>query len=122
MADESGTAAEMLERLAFTQFCEEVEDLRSECAGQPEGTRRLLARIETEARARRPILRLLAELSGENAAISRSLGARFPGIGGGHADEEQFACPDGACDKLLRTEPAGRIPRCPLFGTPMKRR
>ncbi|GAA3433781.1 hypothetical protein [Kutzneria kofuensis] len=111
------------ERLALTTLCCELAELRRECAEQPERRQRLLARIEAEAAARRPILPLLAELLGvDGEETLRTAGAGLPGAGPGQADEESFACPDGACDRVEGTTPAGPIPRCLLTGRPMRRR
>lgn len=110
------------ERYALTAFCEELADLRQECARQPEQRRLLLARIEAEAQARRPILELLGELLGTTSDDTvRSLGTGLPSAGPGRADEERFACPDHACARIAFTVPAGPIPRCRITGEPMIR-
>ncbi|MGW1720426.1 hypothetical protein [Streptomyces sp. NPDC002156] len=112
----------MSERDVLTTFCEELAELRQECARQPEHRRLLLARIEAEARARRPILDLLGELLGTASDDTvRSLGTGLPGAGPGRADEEQFACPDQACARIAFTVPAGPVPRCRITGDPMIR-
>lgn len=109
------------ERNALTQLCDELTELRQECALQSEERQRLLARIELEAAARRPITHLLAELMGTSTEETvRTLSANYPGAGTGQADEEVFGCPDGACDRVDGTSPAGPIPRCPLTGQPMR--
>ncbi|WP_067456233.1 hypothetical protein [Actinomadura macra] len=108
------------ERVALSALCDELPALREQCATEPGEKRLLLARIETEARARRPILALLGELlgTGETGAV-RGLGAGLPGAGPGRADEEEFACPDGACDRIAVAVPAGPVPHCLLTGLPM---
>ncbi|EQD81510.1 hypothetical protein A8924_3250 [Saccharopolyspora erythraea NRRL 2338] len=111
------------ERDALTTFCDELPGLREECAHHPADRLRLVDRIAAEARARRPILGLLAELLGTSPAeAARALGSALPGTGPGQADEELFGCPDRACDRVRQTPPAGPIPRCPVTGRPMSRR
>jgi hypothetical protein len=108
------------ERLALKALCEELPALRQECAAQPEDKRLLLSRIEVEARARRPILALLGELlDTSGAGTVRGLSTGLPGTGSGRADEERFGCPDGACDRIAHTVPAGPVPRCLITGRPM---
>lgn len=110
------------ERLALAALCEELPDLRAECARQGADQSGRLARIEAEARARRPILTLLAALlDAEPDEAQRQLGAGLPGSGPGHADEESFVCPDGACARVAHTVPAGPVPRCRVIGRPMVR-
>jgi hypothetical protein len=111
------------ERLALAALCDELDSLRAECAHGPDRRRELLERIETEARARRPIVTMLNELLGPASTdIVRTLGSGLPGFGSGRADEEQFGCPDGACDRVEGTYPAGPVPRCRVTGDPMSRR
>ncbi len=111
------------ERLALSTLCDELADLRTECVQQPQCHQDLLTRVEAEARARRPILGLLAQLLGtDEGSATRALGAQLPGTGPGHADEESFGCPDGACDRVETTQPAGAIPQCLVTGTSMARR
>lgn len=101
------------EERALTALCDQLLALRAEC-GHSAARRELLARIEDEARDRRPILGLLAQLLGTDpAAVSRQI-VTLPGLGPGHANEEQFGCPDGACRRTATTTPAGPIPRCAL--------
>jgi hypothetical protein len=107
------------ERLALTTLCAELEELRAECRLQPEPVRALLARVEDRARARQPILALLSDLVGANTV--RSLATALPGTGPGRAHEERFTCPDGACDHVRSTPPAGAVPVCPLTALPMVR-
>jgi hypothetical protein len=114
---------EASERLALTALCAELPELRAECQRQPEHRKHLLARIEAEARARRPIGALLGELLGTDSEETvRSLSSGLPGTGAGQADEETFGCPDGACDHQRATTPAGPIPRCPVTGQAMRHR
>lgn len=111
------------ERVALTALCAELAELRAECARQPVAQQRLLARIEAEAQARRPIIALLEELLGAGPDDTvRSLSSRLTGTGPGNADEERFGCPDGACDRLQAAIPAGPAPRCSLTGQPMRSR
>lgn len=111
------------ERRALTALCSELTELRQECAEQSEQRQRLLARIQAEASARRPILSLLAELLGiDGEETLRTVAVGLPGAGSGQADEETFGCPDGACDRVAGTTPAGPVPRCPLIGQPLRRR
>jgi hypothetical protein len=110
------------EQLALAAFCEELPDLRAECARQGADRRRQLAHIETEAQARRPILPLLAVLLDARPEHTvRALAAGLPGAGPGQADEESFVCPDGACARVAYTVPAGPVPRCRVIGRPMVR-
>jgi hypothetical protein len=109
------------ERAALTVVCAELTELRAESARLPELRRRLLAEIETRARQRQPIVDLLRQLLGVNGQQVRSLSSGLPGTGPGQADEEVFGCPDGACDRLGTTTPAGPVPRCPLTSRPMAR-
>lgn len=103
--------------------CAQLPELRAECGLQPEHRQQLLARIETEARARRPILELLGQLLGAGRDDTRQmLSGGLPGLGPGRADEESFGCPDAACDRVCTTLPAGPIPRCDLTDRPMIRR
>ena len=107
------------ERLALTALCAELPELRAECQLQPEAVRILLAQVEQRARDRQPILALLTELL--DADTVRSLATALPGTGPGRADEERFTCPDGACDHVRTTPPAGPVPVCPLTTLPMTR-
>ncbi|MEU9967564.1 hypothetical protein [Streptomyces malaysiensis] len=108
------------ERLALAALCDELRELRRECAVQTEEKRLLLSRIEAEARERRPILALLDQLLGTSGADTvRGLSSGLPGAGSGRTDEETFACPDGACDRVVHAVPAGPIPRCELTGLPL---
>jgi hypothetical protein len=101
-------------------LCEELPGLREECAAQPEDKRLLLSRIEAEARVRQPVLALLSELLGTSGDDTvRGLSAGLPGTGSGRADEERFGCPDGVCDRVAHTVPAGPIPRCLITDLPM---
>ncbi|MEU1550819.1 hypothetical protein [Nocardia sp. NPDC005745] len=110
------------ERAALTGLCSGLHALRAECARWPEARQQLLARIETEARARRPIEALLAELMGATREETRQMiSTSLPGFGPGRADEESFGCPDRACDHVTTTVPAGPVPRCNLTGTLMRR-
>ena len=114
---------DLTERLVLSALCDELPALRTECALQPEKQRHLLSRIEVEARARRPILALLSELLGTTrTGTVRALSGGLPGVGPGRADEERFGCPDGACDRVTGTVPAGPVPRCEITGLPMSRR
>ncbi|MBW4720395.1 hypothetical protein [Saccharothrix obliqua] len=111
------------ERLAMTELCDGLADLRAECLHHPAEVRRLFARIEVEARARRPIVALLAELVGSDGSpAARGVAGGLPGFGAGRAHEERFGCPDGACDRDVRPLPAGPVPRCQVTGARMKRR
>lgn len=110
------------ERLALAALCDELDGLRAECAHWPADRRELLARIETEARERRPVLALLDTLlNTARTDTVRTLAGGLPGMGPGQADEERFTCPDGACDRIGHTEPAGPVPRCRLINQPMNR-
>ncbi|RSN31354.1 hypothetical protein DMC61_14490 [Amycolatopsis sp. WAC 04169] len=110
------------ERQALTMICAQLTELRTECALQPEPRQRLLAQIETEASARRPIVDLLSQLQGTSGEETRQmLSGGLPGLSPGQADEESFRCPDAACDRVGTTLPAGPIPRCQLTGQPMTR-
>lgn len=109
------------ERLALSALCDELPALRTQCALESEDRRRLLAKIEVEARARRPILTLLGELLGMSVTdTARGLGSGLPGAGPGRADEETFGCPDHACDRVTGAVPAGPAPRCRVTGLPMR--
>ena len=111
------------EQEALSAVCEELPGLREEISRHSDERSRLLARIETEAAARHPILPLLAELLGTNTEGTRqALGAGLPGAGAGHADEEQFVCPDGACNRTAKALPAGPAPSCWVTRQPMRRR
>lgn len=113
------------EREALTMLCQELPGLRVECASLSERHQRLLARIEKEAAARRPVLGLLAELlDGTPDDVldeHRGVATSLPGAGFGRADDEVFGCPDGACDHQDRTVPAGAPPRCAVIGREMRR-
>ncbi|PPI99510.1 hypothetical protein C5E51_36300 [Nocardia nova] len=110
------------ERAVLTVLCGGLADLRAECARWPVPRQRLLARIETEARARRPVLALVAELLGASQQETRQMtSGGLPGFGSGRADEESFGCPDRACDHVAEPLPAGPVPRCMLKDTPMRR-
>jgi hypothetical protein len=110
------------ERAALAGLCAQLPTLRAEIAKHPAATRQLLARIEAEARAGRPIMGLLAELLGtDHGGVSRQMVA-LPGLGPGRSSEERFGCPDGACDREEKTTPAGPLPRCWLTGRFMARR
>ncbi len=104
-------------------LCDELPVLRELCAVDSTDKQLLLARIETEARARRPVAALLGELLGADTTDpARGVGTSLPGAGPGRADEEIFGCPDSACDRIADALPAGPIPRCLLTGLPMSRR
>jgi hypothetical protein len=120
-ASSNGVQVEQAEKMALAGLCTELAGLREESGRQPERVQHLLARIEEAARAREPLLSLLAELLGTPAA-ARGLSAGLPGAGAGHADEEWFGCPDGACDRRSQAVPAGPVPRCLVLDRPMKRR
>lgn len=110
------------ERAALTGLCAQLPELRAEIVKHPVATQQLLARIEAEARAGRPVLSLLAELLGtDHAGVGRQMVA-LPGLGPGRPSEERFGCPDGACDRETKTTPAGSLPRCWLTGRFMVRR
>lgn len=112
--------ADTAERLALGTLCDELRALRRECAAHAEEKGLLLSRIEREARERRPILALLGQLLGTSGTDTvRGLSSGMPGVGSGRADEETFACPDGACYRVAHAVPAGPIPRCELTGLPM---
>ncbi|MFJ9181365.1 hypothetical protein [Streptomyces sp. NPDC102360] len=114
---------DLAERHALTIVCAELDELRAECARQPDDRQRGLERLEAAARARRPVLALIAELLGSSPEDTvRTLASGLPGAGPGQADEERFCCPDGACDRVAVTEPAGPVPRCTVTGQHMKRR
>ncbi len=108
------------ERAALAGLCAQLPELRVEIAKHPVATQQLLARIEAEGRARRPILTLLAELGIDCAAVRREM-VPLPGLGPGRPSEERFGCPDGACDREAKTSPAGPLPRCWLTGRFMVR-
>lgn len=115
--------ASEVERQALTALCSELGALRAECGQQPEHKRQLLARIEAEAAARRPILALLGELLGtEGEATTRALSTALPGASAGQPDEEVFGCPDSACDRVCQPLPAGPVPRCQLTGKTLRQR
>ncbi|MEV6625593.1 hypothetical protein AB0M83_27050 [Amycolatopsis sp. NPDC051106] len=114
---------DVAERMALTSFCAELPMLRAECARHSPAKLTLLADIEERAKAREPILPLLAALLGAPAGeVSRALGTALPGTGPGRADEESFGCPDGVCGRVEQVLPAGRVPSCRLDGRPMVRR
>lgn len=120
---QDGPRSAPLERQALTALCSEVGALRAECAQQPEHKQRLLARIEAEAAARRPIHGLLGELlETEGSGTTRALSTGLPGAGAGQADEERLGCPDRACDRICEPLPAGPVPQCELTGEPLRRR
>jgi hypothetical protein len=109
---------ESAERSALGALCDDLPALREQCTDGPE--RLLLSRIEAEARARRPVRALLADLiGGDPAGELRGPGAGLPGTGPGRADEETFGCPDGACDRIADGVPAGPFPHCRVTGLPM---
>ncbi|EOD64919.1 hypothetical protein [Amycolatopsis vancoresmycina] len=108
------------ERLALGTLCAELPALREECLALGAKEQHLLTRIEAEARARRPVTDLLRELVGPD--VVRGLSTGLPGAGPGRADDERFGCPDGACDRLAHTVPAGPVPRCAVTGRSMTRR
>jgi hypothetical protein len=112
------------EQGALAIVCEDLLGLRDECARSQRQVM-LLARIEQEATARRPVLPLLVELLGltpeEVLGDHRQAATGLPGIGGGRADDELFGCPDGACDRRSTTAPAGAPPTCLLTGRAMRR-
>jgi hypothetical protein len=112
-----------VERRVLGALCDQLPQLRAQCAEEPEDRRLILSRIEAEARARRPILALLGELLGTSPTRTvRGLGGGLPGAGPGRADEESFGCPDRACDRVALGAPAGAAPGCRLTGLPMVRR
>jgi hypothetical protein len=114
---------ESAERLALTALCEELTMLRSEVARHGEAKRNLLARIEGEAAAGRPVLVLLGRLLGADGTTAvRALSSGLPGAGHGQTDDERFVCPDGRCDRVATTTPAGPVPRCLVTGGAMVRR
>ena len=111
------------ERDALGRVCAELPMLREEVALHSRERARLLSGVEAEAAARRPILPLLGALLGTTREETRqALGAGLPGVGPGRADEELFGCPDGACDRVATTVPAGPLPTCAVTGRAMRRR
>ena len=111
------------EREALATVCEELPALREEVGRHAGDRASLLSRIEAEAAARRPILALLGQLLGTTPEDTRqALGAGLTGAGPGRADEEQFGCPDGGCDRVAAGVPAGPLPTCALTGRTMRRR
>ncbi|MEO6083539.1 MAG: hypothetical protein ABIQ18_10590 [Umezawaea sp.] len=106
------------ERFVLTEVCRGLEVMRAECAALPQRRRDAFEHIVEEAKARRPLSALVRAFLG---GPTRSLGRALPGAGSGRAHEEVFGCPDGACDRIGRTEPAGPVPRCSLTGHLMKR-
>lgn len=112
---------EWTERRVLTMLCDELDALRAECALHSETHRKLLTHIETEARARQPILPLVTELLGGSLpGPYRTNATDPPRSGPGQA--ETYGCPDNACDRICSTGPAEPQPRCKLTETPMRRR
>lgn len=109
------------ERTALAMVCAELAALRAERTHQRAENRQLLGRIEERARLRLPIVELLRRLLDADGQELRALSTGLPGLGPGQADEELFGCPDGACDRVCGTTPAGPVPRCPLTGLRMVR-
>lgn len=110
------------ERLALTSLCIEWVQLSLERAYLPAEKQDLLDRIRRQAGVRRPILPLLEQLLGSSRIEAlRSLASGLPGIGPGRPDEEQFTCPDDACDRMVVPEPGGAVPRCPVTDLRMRR-
>lgn len=111
------------ERDVLGMLCEELPQLRAECALLSADHRSQLTRIEDEARARRPVLALLARLlQTEQEQTRQALSTGLPGAGPGRAAEERFGCPDGACGRTAFSPyPAGPIPRCAVTDQPMRR-
>jgi hypothetical protein len=97
--------------------------LRREIKQHSAARSRLLARIETEGAARRPLLRLLAELPGiDRDDTQQALSAGLPGVGPGRSNDERLECPDGACGRVATAVPAGPVPTCWVTGRAMRRR
>jgi hypothetical protein len=120
VAEEGANPAE---RRALSALCDELPILRELCAAESANKQQTLARIEAEARARRPVAALLRDLLGADANDpTRGLGVGLPGAGPGQADEESFGCPDRACDRVSDAVPAGPVPYCVITGLPMSRR
>lgn len=110
------------ERLALTSLCIEWVQLSAERAHLPVEKQELLDRIRRQAEVRGPILPLLEQLLGASQIEAlRSLGSGLPGVGPGRADEEQFTCPDDACDRVVVPEPGGAVPRCSVTNLSMRR-
>ncbi|HEX3790659.1 MAG TPA: hypothetical protein VHW44_22540 [Pseudonocardiaceae bacterium] len=114
------------EQQALAALCEELVNLRTECAHWPEEKAALLRMIENEATARRPIYDLLSRLLGGDPLTETDRSSRLTtglvGASGGTAGEERFGCPDGACSRSVRPVPAGPVPRCNLTGVRLRRR
>ncbi|MCE6997271.1 hypothetical protein LZG04_21050 [Saccharothrix sp. S26] len=111
-----------VERSALTSLCRELDALREEARRLPPERKQLLEQVVAEAKARRPVLALLGRLLNTDGDTAlRALGAGLPGTGSGHAREELFRCPDGACDLVETPPPAGALPRCRVTGAPMER-
>lgn len=112
---------EAAERLALTMLCSEIPDLRLECAQQSEWHQHRLMQIEDTARARQPIFALLSQLVGVgDVGGLRTLSSALPGGSTGRAHEEAFGCPDGACNRVAVSLPAGPVPRCEVTGMHMR--
>lgn len=109
------------ERAVLASLCGQLPELRREMARFPAAVQQLLADIETEARAGRPIRGLLSELSIDPDENTRQH-SPLPGVGPGRASEERFGCPEDLCDRATTTVPAGALPRCWLTGRYMTRR
>jgi hypothetical protein len=112
------------ERTALTELCDGLPGLREECDRQSAHQAQLLEQMVAAARARQPITALRAELLGESQdeTVRSSLNRGLPGAGAGRANERQFGCPDGACDRLVTPDPAGPMPYCSLTGDQLVRR
>ncbi|MFI0515993.1 hypothetical protein RKD19_005692 [Streptomyces canus] len=110
------------ERSALTTLCKEFDALIGETRRHSAARQELLERIVAEARARRPVVTLLSQLlDTDRATTVRTLATGLPGAGPGTARQENFRCPDGACDRTAVPPPAGAIPRCAVMGRPMER-
>jgi hypothetical protein len=111
------------ERRALTLLCQDLDELRAELA-RPDHPPELLAALEeliAAARTDRKIAKRLSRLIGPLASEYRSVGP-LPGLSPGHANRELFGCPDGRCDLVRTTVPAGPLPRCRVLDQAMPRR
>ncbi|MDH6519321.1 hypothetical protein M2164_005799 [Streptomyces sp. SAI-208] len=110
------------ERSALTTLCREFDALIGETRLHTAARQQLLERIVAEARARRPVLTLLGQLlNTDRETTLRTLATGLPGAGPGTARQENFRCPDGACDRTAVPPPAGALPRCAVLGRVMER-
>jgi hypothetical protein len=117
-----GVYVDALERATLGWLSAKLPERSAECTRQSAAQHPLLEGIERLAQCRQPVRQhlFMKLLERDLGNVRRLIGTGLLGHGGGHAHEERFGCPDGACDWRADTSLAGPPPLC-NDGKPMLR-